>query len=62
MLTQKDIHNIFAKMDMGFKTKIAKSCDFDIEKIKELESNIANACNFAWEQGRKVIDYMNTEI
>ena len=62
MLTQKDIHNIFAKMDMNFKTKIAKSCDFDIEKIKEFESKIADSCNIAWEQGQKVIEYMNTEI
>lgn len=62
MMTQKDIHNIFNKMDMNFKTQIAKSCDFDIEKIKELESIIAGSCNIAWEQGQKVLDYMNKEI
>lgn len=62
MLTQKDIHNIFAKMDMNFKTQVAKSCDFDIKKIKEFESTFANSLNQAWEQGQKVLEYMNTEI
>lgn len=62
MLTQKDIHNIFVKMDMNFKAQIAKSCDFDIEKIKEFESTFANSLNMAWEQGQEVLEYLNTEI
>ncbi len=40
MLTQKDIHNIFVKMDMNFKAQIAKSCDFDIEKIRSLNQRL----------------------
>lgn len=62
MLTQKDIHNIFVKMDTDFKTQVAEVCSFDIEKIKEFESEMAIFFNIALEQEQSVLEYMNTEI
>lgn len=62
MITQKDMHNILVKMDMSYKAKVAKQCNFDVEKIKEFESMLANICNISIETVSKVLDYMSKEI
>lgn len=62
MITQKDMHNILVKMDMSYKAEVMKQCDFDIEKIKEFESMLANICNISTETVSKALAYMSKEI
>lgn len=62
MITQKDIHNILIKSDMKYKTELIKQCVFDIEKIKEFESMLANICNVSTETVGKALAYMSEEI
>lgn len=62
MITQKDIHNILVKADMSYKAELIKQCGFDVDKIKEYESMLANICNIATETMKKPLEYMNMEI
>ena len=63
MITQKDIHNIFAKtLSDESKFEIIKKCGCDIGKIKKMEKRLADSINFASEMIGPAAEYMNKEI
>lgn len=62
MMTQKDIHNILVKSGMKCKQEIIMQCDYNIDKIKEFESMMAEICNESIKTVSEVLAYMCTEI
>lgn len=63
MITQKDIHNIFVKkLSAELKVEIAKTCEFDVEKIKKFEKGLADSINTSFETSQEAAEYMCKEI
>lgn len=59
---KEDMHNVIAKSSFDFKLSIAKMCNYDIEEVKKLEKNLADAINKGLKEADLLIEYMNTEI
>lgn len=61
-MTQKEIHNILIKADDTYKAQVIKQCDCDVEKIKQLEQQMADIINLATDTIGQTWRYMNEEL